>query len=358
MKNRYFIYITVAVAIAAWACATFLGWTAQEHEILLNTNGKGNDLSPDFRGIPVAPEGSAKYVRSKASNLWLHRQFWEAEGGMDKARAVVVFAHGYAEYSGRFMDIPEALTKSGIAVAMQDFEGHGRSEGNSVFIPKISRLIADFAQLVKETRAAYPGLPVVCAGQSMGSLVAGLAAESDAALANKDDALCDGVVLLGFAAHGAMERVVRKTPIVKDVVDVLAAVLPQLPLTHLNTLDELSTDEAAYTSWDSDPYCTTVRMRTRTGTQLLSAQIAVIDHAANITAPILILHGSGDTIALPSGAQQLYDTVSTPEDKKKLVIFDGSHHCVLMEPKYEKQALNEFADFVLTKVAKPETASP
>jgi len=349
------LYAAVAVAIAACACAVIMGWTAQDHSVLLRTNGKGEELSPDFRGIPVAPEGSASYVRSKVSNLWLHRQFWAPEGGMEKARAVVVFAHGYAEYSGRFYDIPEALTRADIAVAMQDFEGHGRSEGDTAYVPKFSRLLDDYAQLVRDTKEAHPGLPIVCAGQSMGSLVVGLVAEADA---SREEPLCDGVVLFGFAGQGAMERVVRKTPIVKFFVDILSAVLPRLPLSHLNTLDELSTDEAQYTSWASDRYCTTQRLLTRTGTQMLNSQLAVCDNAANITAPLLILHGSDDSIGLPGGARDIFEHVSTPADKKKLVMYEGSHHCVLMEPKYEKTALKEFEEFVLTQVVKPTVNNP
>jgi len=354
-RNRPCIYVTVAVAVASWLCATLLGWTAQEHEVLIRTQGRGEDLSPDFRGIPTAPEGTASYVRSKVSNLWLHRQVWEPEGD---AKAVVVFAHGYAEYSGRFLVVPEALTKAGIAVAMQDFEGHGRSEGDRVFTPKFSRLVQYFAGLVRDMRKAHPGLPVVCAGQSMGSLVAGLAAESDAAVANKADALCDGLVVMGLASQGAMERNVRKMPFILNAVELLSTFLPQMPLSRLNTLDELSTDEAEYTSWGNDPFCTTVPLHARMGTQMLHAQLAVADNAQNITVPLLVLHGTDDTIALPGGPRQLYEAASTPAEDKKIVMYEGSRHCVLMEPRFRQKALDEFSTFVLTKVAKSSPPSP
>jgi len=237
---------------------------------------------------------------------------------------------------------------------MQDFEGHGRSEGDKVFAPRFSRLVEDYAQLVRDMRAAYPGVPVVCAGQSMGSLVASLAAESDAAVSNKNEALCDGLVVMGLASQGPMERTVRKMPFVLDVVQVLSTILPHMPLTRLNTLDELSSDVEEYTSWASDPYCTTVPIRTRMGTQMLQAQLAVADNARNISVPLLILHGTDDTIALPGGPSQMYEDAATPAEQKKLVMFDGSHHCVLMEPRFRQQALDEFSNFVLTKVAKSE----
>jgi len=348
-KNRICVYLTVFVAVAAWAIATFLGWTRQEHEVLLRTGGRGEELSPDFRGIPTAPEGSAKYVRSKVSNLWLHRQIWEPEGGKEKVKAVVAFAHGYAEYSGRFLVVPEALKQKGIAVTMQDFEGHGRSEGDRVFTPSFSRLVEDYANLVRDMRATYPGVPVVCAGQSMGSLVASLAAESDA---GKSEKLCDALVVMGLATQGPMERTVRKMPFVLTAVQILSAILPHMPLTRLNTLDELSTDVEEYTSWGKDPYCTTVPIRTRMGTQMLLGQLAAADNARNITVPLLVIHGSDDTIALPDGPHKLYEGASTAAENKKLVMYDGSHHCVLMEPKYREKALDEFSNFVLTKVVK------
>jgi len=356
MKGRSCMYVTVAVAVAAWAIATLLGLTNREHDILLRTNGKGEEIPPDMRGIPVAPEGNAKYVRSKASNLWLHRQFWEPDGGMEKARAIVVYAHGYAEYSGRFYDVPNYLTHHGIAVAMQDSEGHGRSEGNKVLAPSFLRLVEDYTDFIKDVKAAHPGLPIICSGQSMGSMIAGVVAENDARL-SKEDALCDAVVLMGFAGQGTMERLVRKVPLVKDFFGVLAAVLPRLPLMHLNTLDELSTSEADCELWVKDPYDTTQRLLAVTGTQLLEGQLLVSDNAANITAPLLILHGSDDSIGLPGGPRELFAHVSTPEDKKKMLMLEGSHHCVLMEPKYKDQVLEEFKEFVLKNAAK-DVAEP
>lgn len=350
------MYLTVGTAVAAWVLAAALGWTAQEHSTLVRTQGRGEQLSPDFRGIPAAAEGAGAFVRSEASGLWLHRQAWEPQGGAAAARAVVVFSHGYAEHSARFLDLAKSLQAAGVAVAMQDLEGHGRSEGDKVFVPRFTRYLEDYAALLRAARAAHPGVPVVCAGQSMGSLVAALTAES--AANSTSGALCDGVVLLALPAQGPMERLARRAPAVLSAVDAVARVLPRLPLVHLNDLDELTSDEAEYNDWAADPLCTRVRVRARTGAEMVHAQMTAADLAARVRVPLLVVHGENDTIALADGARAFFRDASTPAEHKQIRVYSGSRHCVLMDPKYKQTALNDITAFVLQHVAKQPVETP
>lgn len=353
--GRPCVYATVGTAVLAWAVMVALGWTAQEHSTLLRTHGKGEQLSPDFRGIPAAAEGAGTYVRSEASGLWLHRQAWEPEGGAAAARAVVVFSHGYAEHSARFVDLARSLQAAGVSVAMQDLEGHGRSEGDKVFVPRFTRYLEDYAALLRAARAAHPGVPVVCAGQSMGSLVAALTAES--AANSSSGALCDAVVLLALPAQGPMERLARRVPAVLSAVDAVARVVPRLPLVHLNDLDELTADEAEYNDWAADPLCTRVRVRARTGAEMVHAQMAAADLAGRVRVPLLVVHGENDTIALADGARAFFRDAATPAEHKQLLVYPGSRHCVLMDPKYKQTALHDITAFVLQHVASPAESS-
>ena len=349
MKGVACLSVTVAIPVIAYIVAVILGLTASEHSLLVHTNGQGEQLAPDFRGIPVAPEGTCSYVRSKASNLWLHRRMWEPECGAEKARAVLVFAHGVMEHSGRFLEMPEPLTHAGIAVAMQDAEGHGRSEGDRIFVPHFSRLVEDYIQLIKDVRAAHPGVPVICSGHSMGSLMAGYTVEFNNT--NDDGSLlCDGVILMGLATQGRSERRIREKPQGMKAFDVISQLFPHLKLAKLSTADQISSDPDEVKAWVEDPYTGKTALFTSTGDQLLHAQFDVADNAKLINIPLLLLHGSDDTIAYPDGARELFAASSTPAENKKLIIYEGARHGVLMEPKYKKQALEEIKNFVLSRV--------
>ncbi len=59
----------------------------------------------------------------------------------------------------------------------------------------------------------------------------------------------------------------------------------------------------------------------------------VVANAASIRLPILIMHGSEDTLTAVSGSKLLHDTVGSAD--KKIVIYDGLYHEILNEPERE-----------------------
>src|SRR5947207_15697829 len=63
--------------------------------------------------------------------LTLYEQAWLPEG---TPRAVVVIVHGYAEHSGRYQHVGEALAARGYAVETLDLRGHGRSTGDRAIV--------------------------------------------------------------------------------------------------------------------------------------------------------------------------------------------------------------------------------
>ncbi len=67
---------------------------------------------------------------------------------------------------------PSALVEHGAAVYAPDHHGHGRSEGEAAFIEDIEHAVSDLDQVADIAKAAYPGLPVVLLGHSMGGIIA------------------------------------------------------------------------------------------------------------------------------------------------------------------------------------------
>ena len=102
----------------------------------------------------------------------IHCCRWTPEG---EIRAVVQIVHGIAEYIERYDDFANYLNARGWLVVAEDHMGHGQSingEGiQGYFHGGWFSAVADTYQLLKMTKEAYPGVPYVLFGHSMGSFM-------------------------------------------------------------------------------------------------------------------------------------------------------------------------------------------
>jgi alpha-beta hydrolase superfamily lysophospholipase len=120
--------LSSAVAIVAVAVLLelgLLGWTRTQHE-LLRSSPKGNDLAPDFRGLP------GRYIQN-SQHLWLHydRVMPTCETtSCAYQNARVIFIHGLGEDASVFKPTATFLASQGAHVFSLDQVGHGLSEGD------------------------------------------------------------------------------------------------------------------------------------------------------------------------------------------------------------------------------------
>ena len=103
----------------------------------------------------------------------IHACRWTPEG---QPKAVVQIVHGIAEFVERYDDFANFLTGHGIAVVGEDHMGHGQSiNGDGIqgyFHGGWFTAIEDTMQLMRDTMEAYPGVPYILFGHSMGSFMA------------------------------------------------------------------------------------------------------------------------------------------------------------------------------------------
>ncbi|MFJ6080675.1 alpha/beta fold hydrolase [Streptomyces sp. NPDC092369] len=87
-------------------------------------------------------------------------------------RYIALVLHGYGEHIGRYGDVAGVLVRHGGVVLGPDHAGHGRSAGARVLIEDFEDVVTDAHAVADLARSAYPGLPVVLVGHSMGGLIA------------------------------------------------------------------------------------------------------------------------------------------------------------------------------------------
>ncbi len=93
------------------------------------------------------------------------------------ARAVVVISHGYCEYADKYLEVIYNLVQLGYAVAICEHRGHGFSarmidHPHKVHITSFDTYIRDFDAFSQCVQEAFPTLPRVLLGHSMGGCIA------------------------------------------------------------------------------------------------------------------------------------------------------------------------------------------
>ena len=103
----------------------------------------------------------------------LHGCRWLPDG---EVRGIVQIVHGIAEYVERYDEFARYLNGLGYLVVAEDHMGHGGSVGESetkgYFHGGWFTAVADTYRLLETTHQAYPEVPYVLFGHSMGSFLA------------------------------------------------------------------------------------------------------------------------------------------------------------------------------------------
>lgn len=208
--------------------------------------------------------------------------------GEDEDRAVV-FVHGYCMNRAEFAAEAFFLRQLGWSVLLIDLRGHGRSA--RALCGFGWREKQDVATAVAWLRKRHSG-KVFLVGSSMGAAASAFAAAEDPKLA-------DGLVL--DSAYGRLAGAILGWWRFLGGKPLMYALFPTsvlaIPLARLN------------------PF-----------------RITVTDACRRIQIPTLVLHGAGDSLALPPEAEANYAALAGP---KKLVFFDRCGHS---EARWEKPA--------------------
>lgn len=249
----------------------------------------------------------------------LYYQGWLPEG---EARAALLIVHGLGEHSGRYMNVVNRFVPQGYAVYGIDHLGHGRSDGQRLYIERFADYTEPLKAIFDMIRGWHPGKPVFLVGHSMGGLIG-------AEYLTAHQAGLAGAVLSGPAV---------KPPgnIPKALIAlgrVLSFLIPRMGLMPLQAGD-VSRDPAVVDAYLADPLVCKEKITARLGAEMLGAMARIPAEAGRITLPILIVQGGADKLVEPDGARLLYNAVSSAD--KKLIVYDGLYHEVFNEPEHDR----------------------
>ena len=240
------------------------------------------------------------------------------------SRASVVIVHGIAEHGGRYTHVADVLADHGYTVSVYDLRGHGRSEGEKVYVSSFDEYLEDLARVLDRVRLSNPVESLFVFGHSMGGTIA--------ALATIRRTCTVGGLILSAPAIGLGDDV---PPWMVGVSQFLGRVVPRLPLMAV-PFGGLCRDPEVVARHAADPLVYRERLGARPGAELAPrgelarAMQEVQRRMGEITLPVMILHGGDDHLVSPDGSRDLYAGVGSSD--KTLKVYDGLYHEVCNEP--------------------------
>ncbi|CAI7742219.1 unnamed protein product [Closterium sp. NIES-53] len=245
-------------------------------------------------------------------------------------KALILLLHGYGfDCTTYFQATAERLASEGYGVYGIDFEGHGRSDGLSVFIPDFNTLVDDsiayFAPI--RDRPEHQSIPKFMCGESMGGAVA-------ICIHRKQPDQWDGAIFM--APMCKISAKVQPPAILVRLLKGLAYVIPTwqiVPSADIVTSAIRCPEKLKKIA--ANPYTYRARPRMQTALTMLHASQDAEASLDSVSLPFLLLHGDADIVTELDGSQALYDRARSED--KTLKVYEGAWH-LLTEGEPEETA--------------------
>jgi alpha-beta hydrolase superfamily lysophospholipase len=262
--------------------------------------------------------------------LKLYSQSWQPE---EAPTAVVCLVHGIGEHSGRYTHVAEALCAAGYAVCAYDLRGHGRSGGPRGHASTYDTMLDDIELLLKEASQRYAGRPQFLYGHSLGgNLVLNYALRRCLPL---QDSRC---LPLQDSRRPTLQGVVATSPALRIAVvppafklwlgQIFYQVWPTLTLPTGLPLAGLSRDPHVIENYRADPLVHDLASA-RFALDFLNAGEWALEHAAEFPLPLLLVHGTADTL---TSVQASHDFAAQAGARCTLKLWEGLYHETHNEP--------------------------
>ena len=272
----------------------------------------------DFsRGVLNPPAGARDGTSRPGTQSWNLKSggvvhLWQAP----QPTAILILQHGFGEYTERYftsyLALIPSLLDAGFDVYGIDMSGHGRAGGQRAVVD-IRGAVADHLAVRRSLR--QQGLPVFLLGHSLGGLVT-------AASVAHDPAGVSGVVITSPSLPGGLKPALRFT------LRLLSGIAPNRPIpVPSGDTGGLSRIPAVTAAVLEDPLMYKGAISNRTAESAVQTAKGLFKRAPLWAAPVLLLHGSADTVTDPARTEALFRLIGSAD--KSLSIVPGGFHELL-----------------------------
>lgn len=245
---------------------------------------------------------------------------------IERPHGLAVLLHGLCEHAGRYADVATHLNQQGWAVVSYDHRGHGQSEGARGTLQSDDDYLHDLAAVLDATEEAYPQLPRILLGASMGGL---MAARMASAWAEPPEHVSwartiDGIVLAAPALEPSM------TLTQKALLSAFGRLVPDLAVPVGLKADWCSSDPAVVADIEADPLIHQ-RITPRLTQFILDNGQAVMERAPRWTCPTLLLYSEVDRLVQARACDRF--AAESPRSVVTASRYTDLAHALFHEPK-------------------------
>lgn len=241
-------------------------------------------------------------------NKQVYGQYWQPK---TPVKAAVILIHGMGEHSGRYAEfVVPKLVEIGCAVLSYDQFGHGKTQGKKGHTPSYKALLNCVDVVIDKAKESYPEAPIFLYGHSMGGNV---------------------VMNYSLRRNGNIRGVIATSPFLE-----LAFQPPKWKLSlgrlflklwpSITLPSELDVNAISQLPEEVDKYVNDEMVHDKVSPNytfpIMDAGQWVIENASKLSAPMLLLHGTGDRITNHKATKQFAANTSMA----KLHLIDDGYH--------------------------------
>jgi alpha-beta hydrolase superfamily lysophospholipase len=245
---------------------------------------------------------------------------------MKSDKGVILVTHGMGEHALRYAEMARYFTKSGFAVVAFDIRGHGSSEGKRGHTPSYDLLMDDIDRVYDKVKFDFSDTPVVLFGHSMGgNLILNF-------LLRRKRKIAGAIVTAPYLKLGF------EPPKWKIILAKLSSnILPSLSQPTELEKPALTRTPEVVREYEDD-HLVHDRITSSFFINVHFAGEYAIDHAHEITTPLLVMHGSEDRLTSPEGTMEF---IKNAPDQVSSKIWNGLYHELHNEPERNEVFLYE-----------------
>lgn len=280
-----------------------------------------------------------------------------------KIKCILQIVHGMAEHIGRYEEVAKWFAEKGILVTAEDHLGHGKSvpEGGTYgyFCPQdpATVVVRDVHRLKKLTQEAYPGIPYVIWGHSMGSFILRnymmrYGSGIDAAIVCGTGTKPAGAVKSGLMLAYIQGAFLGDKHVAKMLNTIAFGNNKNIPVENRN--DWLSTDHNVAVKYDADPQCGFTF--TINGFKTMLTLIDRQNNHKNVALmpkdlPVYLISGKEDIVGdCGVGVEKVYEEYKQIGMKDvEMKLYDGLRHEIHNEP-CKEQVYEDIISFISKRV--------
>jgi len=249
----------------------------------------------------------------------------------EKTRAIIIMVHGLGEHINRYSDWAGLFREKGFAFLGVDMPGHGSSPGKRGYIRSYSVTDEMIDTLIHTSKMTFPGCPVFLYGHSLGG---GIVLDY---LVRKKPGIKGAIVTspwLKLSFEPAKSKIMLAS-LVKNV-------LPGLTQPSGLNVNHISHENAVVEKYTNDPLVHG-KIAVSLFYSAMQAGKNALQNAAELTIPVLLMHGSDDMITSPEGSREFAEK----SNKVELKIWQGGYHEL-----HNEKFRGEVFDYILKWITK------